>query len=190
MTRVSQTRPGHGSGCPWVRVRVTVRAPVTQAQPISKATANAGQQRPTQVNAGPQQPTKANAGPQRQKRDRYVFFCNVHFISFYQLFIFYFLITTKPTKAHSSQQQPTQVNACPQQPTKANAGPQRRKRDRYVFFCNVHFIFHFLITTKPTKANNGQRRPTAANKGQRRSTQAHSSQRRPMQAHDSQRRPM
>src|SRR6202522_2108611 len=35
MTRVSQTRPGHGSGCPWVRVRVKVRAPVTRAQPIS-----------------------------------------------------------------------------------------------------------------------------------------------------------
>ena len=128
MTRVSQTRPGHGSGCPWVRVRVTVRAPVTRAQPISKATANAGQQRSTQVNAGPQQPTKTNAGPRRRKRFRYVFFCNVHFIAFYQLFIFYFLITTKPTKAHSSQRQPTQVNACPQQPTKANAGPRRRKR--------------------------------------------------------------
>src|ERR1700678_2071678 len=118
MTRVSQTRPGHGSGCPWVRVRVTVRAPVTQAQPISKATANAGQQRPTQVNAGPQQPTKANAGPRRRKRDRYVFFCNVHFI-------FHFLITTKPTKAHSSQRRPTQVNKGPQWPTTANEGQRR-----------------------------------------------------------------
>src|ERR1700678_2667363 len=76
MTRVGQTRPGHGSGCPWVWVRVTVRAPVTRAQPISKATANAGQRRPTQVNAGPQHPMKANAGPRRQKRDRYAFFCN------------------------------------------------------------------------------------------------------------------
>src|ERR1700678_1131284 len=173
MTRVSQTRPGHGSGCPWVRVRVMVRAPVTRAQPISKATANAGQQRPTQVNAGPQQPTKANAGPQRQKRFRYVFFCNVHFIAFYQLFIFYFLITTKPTKAYSSQRRPTQVNAGPQHPTKANAGPRRRKRDRYVFFCNVHFIFYLLITTKPTKAHSSQRRLTHAHSSQRRQMEAH-----------------
>src|SRR5271168_5120866 len=103
MTRVSQTRPGHGSGCPWVRVRVTVRAPVTRAQPISKATAN----------AGPQQPTKANAGPQRQKRAQTLpdasfgpsvgLFFNVHFI-------LYFFITTKPTKAHSSQQSPMQAH--------------------------------------------------------------------------------
>src|ERR1700678_1829924 len=104
MTRVSQTRPGHGSRCPWVRVRVTVRAPMTRDQPISKATANAGQRRPTQVNAGPQQPTKANAGPRRRKRDRYVFFRNAHFI-------FYFLITTKPTKAHSSQRRLTHAHS-------------------------------------------------------------------------------
>src|ERR1700678_1803664 len=98
MTRVSQTRPGHGSGCPRVRVRVTVRAPVTRAQPISKATANAGQQRPTYVNAGPQQPTTANAGQRR--------------------------------------------------PTAANEGQCRPTKNWYVFFCNVNFIFYFLITTK------------------------------------------
>src|SRR5271168_5185169 len=170
MTRVSQTRPGHRSGCPWVWVRVTVRAPVTRAQPISKATANAGQRRPTQVNAGPQQPTKANAGPQRQKRDRYVFFCNVHFIAFYQLFIFYFLITTKPTKAHSSQQRPTQVNACPQQPTEANAGPRSIGMSFFVML--VFFIFYFLITTKPTKAHSSQQQPTQVNTGPQHPTKA------------------
>src|ERR1700678_1678277 len=87
------------------------------------------------------------------------------------------------TNAH--QRRPTQVNAGPQHPTKANAGPRRQKRDRYVFFCNVHFIFHFLITTKPTKANNGQRRPTGAKEGQCTPTTANSgqrSQRKPTQA--------
>src|SRR5271168_1300937 len=124
-------------------------------------------------------PAAANKGKWRPTKNRYVFFCTVHFI-------FYFLITTMPTKAHSSQRRPTQVNEGPQHPAKANAGPRRRKRDRYVFFCNVHFIFYFLITTKPTKANNSQRRPTqvnegpqwpmTANEGQCRSTKAHSSQ--------------
>src|SRR5271168_30922 len=98
-------------------------------------------------------PTAANKGKWRPTKNRYVIFCNVHFI-------FYFLITTKPTKAHSSQQRPTQVNAGPQHPTKANAGPRRRKRDRYVFFCNVHFILYFLITTNPTKAHLSKRRLT------------------------------
>src|ERR1700678_4439733 len=89
-------------------IYLTLPGPV---EPISQATANAGQQRLTQVNAGPQQPTKTNAGPRRRKRFRYVFFCNVHFIAFYQLFIFYFLITMKPTKAHSSQRRPMQAHA-------------------------------------------------------------------------------
>src|ERR1700678_2586872 len=111
-------------------------------------------------------PTAANEGKWRPTKNRYVFFCNAHFI-------LYFLITTKPTKAHSSQRRPTQVNAGPQHPTKANAGPQRRKRDRYVFFCNVHFIFYFLITTKPTKAHSSQRRLTHAHSSQRRQMEAH-----------------
>src|ERR1700678_1794834 len=111
-------------------------------------------------------PTAANEGKWRPTKNRYVFFCTVHFI-------LYFLITTKPTKAHSSQRRPTQVNAGPQHPTKANAGPRRRKRDRYVFFCNVHFIFYFLITTKPTKAHSSQRRLTHAHSSQQRQMEAH-----------------
>src|ERR1700679_1530067 len=100
-------------------------------------------------------PTAANEGKWRPTKNRYVFFCTVHFI-------FYFLITTKPTKAHSSQRRPTQVNAGPQHPTKVNAGPRRRKRDRYVFFCNVLFIFYFLLRSprRPTAANEGKWRPT------------------------------
>src|SRR5271168_2141217 len=99
MTRVSQTRPGHGSGCPRVRVRVTVRAPVTRAQPISKATANAGQRRPTQANAGPQQPTKANAGPRRIGMSVFLMY----------ILFFIFLITTKQLRT-------------PRRPTAANDG--------------------------------------------------------------------
>src|SRR5271168_2208198 len=125
MTRVSQTRPGHGSGCPWVRVRVTVRAPVTRAQPISKATAN----------AGPQQPTKANAGPRRRKRAQTMpdasfgpsvglfFQC-----TFYFSFFYYYEAhegPQQPTTANAGQRRPTQVNEGPQQPTKSNAGPRR-----------------------------------------------------------------
>src|ERR1700679_2762151 len=143
MTRVSQTRPGHGSGCPWVRVRVTVRAPVTRAQPISKATANASQRRSTQVNAGPQQPTKTNAGPRRRKRFRYVFFCNVHFIAFYQLFIFF---STTHTHHNKPQRNPTKANAGQRMPTAANEGQCRPTKNRYVFFVMlVHFIFYFLF---------------------------------------------
>src|SRR5271168_810577 len=110
MTRVSQTRPGHGSGCPWVRVRVTVRAPVTRAQPISKATANAGQRRPTAANEGQCRPTK----------NRYVSFSNVHFI-------FYFLITTKqlqtprrPTAANDGQRRSTQAHSSQRRPMQAH----------------------------------------------------------------------
>src|ERR1700678_1211297 len=127
MTRVSQTRPGHGSGCPWVWVRVTVRAPVTRAQPISKATANAGQRRSTQVNAGPQQPTKANAGPRRI--GRYVFFvtCNVSTFYFYFLFFNYY-------EAHEGLQQPTTANVGQRRPTAANEGQCRPTKNRYVFF--------------------------------------------------------
>src|ERR1700678_1969634 len=133
--------------------------------------AHSSQRRPTQVKAGPQHPTQANTRPRRRKRDRYVFFCNVHFI-------FYFLITTKPTKAHSSQRRPTQVKAGPQHPTKANAGLRRQKRDRYVFFCNVHFIFHFLITTKPMKAISSQRRLTQVNACPQQPTKANAGPRR------------
>src|ERR1700678_3483151 len=120
-------------------------------------------------------PTAANKGKWRPTKNRYVFFCTVHFI-------FHFLITTKPTKAHSSQRRPTQVNAGPQHPTKVNAGPRRRKRDRYGFFCNVHFIFYFLITTKPTKANNGQRRPTQVNTCPQQPTKANGGPQQPTQA--------
>src|ERR1700678_434694 len=127
-------------------------------------------------------PTAANEGKWRPTKNRYVFFCTVHFI-------FHFLITTKPTKAHSSQRRPTRVNVGPQHPTKVNAGPRRRKRDRYVFFCNVHFIFHFLITTKPTKAHSSQRRPTQVNEGPQRPTTANAGQRRLTKAHSGQRRP-
>src|ERR1700678_4163462 len=140
-------------------------------------TANAGQCRPTAANKGQCRPTK----------NRYVFFCNVHFI-------FYFLITTKQLrllrsnyKAHEGPQQPTTANAGQRRPTAANEGQCRPTKNRYVFFCNVHFIFHFSITTKqlrllrsnykahegpqqPTTANAGQRRPTAANEGQCRPT--------------------
>src|ERR1700678_3570324 len=116
-------------------------------------------------------PTAANEGKWRPTKNRYVFFCTVHFI-------FHFLITTKPTKAHISQRQPTQVNAGTQRPTKVNAGPRRRKRDRYVFFCNVHFIFYFLITTKPTKAHSSQRRPTQVNTCPQQPTKANGGPRR------------
>src|ERR1700678_2369969 len=136
MTRVSQTRPGHGSGCPWVRVRVTVRAPVTRDQPISKATANTGQQRPTQVNAGPQQPAKANAGPRRRKRDSMSFFVMYILSTFYFLLFNYY-------KAHQGPQQPTTANAGQCMPTAANKGQCRPTKNRYVFFCNVHFIVIF-----------------------------------------------
>src|ERR1700679_2458858 len=129
MTRVSQTRPGHGSGCPWVRVRVTVRAPVTRAQPISEATANAGQRRPTQVNAGPQQPTKANAGPRRQKRDSMSFFV-IYILSTFNLLFFNY------NEAHEGTQQPSTANTGQHMPTAANEGQCRPTKNRYhVFFC-------------------------------------------------------
>src|ERR1700678_2553861 len=108
-------------------------------------------------------PTAANEGKWRPTKNRYVFFCNVHFI-------FYFLITTKPTKAHSSQQRPTQVNTCPQQPTKANAGPQRIGMSFFVML--LLLIFYFLITKKPKKAHSSQRRPTQVNAGPQHPTKA------------------
>src|ERR1700678_1106637 len=109
-------------------------------------------------------PTAANEGKWRPTKNRYVFFLNVHFI-------FYFLITTKPTKAHSSQQRPTQVNTCPQQPTKANGGPRRS----FFLYCTFYFLFFNYYDAhegpqQPTTANAGQRRPTAPNKGQCRPT--------------------
>ena len=84
--------------------------------------AHEGPQQPTTANAGQRMPTAANEGQCRPTQNRYVFFVMLVYILF---FIFYFLITTKPTKAYSSQRQPTQVNAGPQHPTKANAGPRR-----------------------------------------------------------------
>src|ERR1700678_757633 len=99
MTRVSQTRPGHGSGCPWVRVRVTVRAPVTRAQPISKATAN----------AGPQQPTKANAGPRRRKRAQTTPDASFGPFSMYILFFIFLLLQSprRPTSANDGRHKST-----------------------------------------------------------------------------------
>src|ERR1700678_1787138 len=70
-------------------------------------------------------------------------------------------------------------------PTAAKEGKCGPTKNRYVFFCNVHFTFYFLITTKPTKV---ARRPTAANDGQCRSTKANAGQRQPMQVNDGQRR--
>src|SRR5580692_9603377 len=72
------------------------------------------QRRPTKANAGQRRPTAAKEGQ------------------------------CKSTKAHISQRRLTQVNAGPQQPTKANAHC-RPTKNRYVFFCNVHFILYFLI---------------------------------------------
>src|ERR1700678_4012071 len=109
MTRVSQTRPGHGSGCPWVRVRVTVTAPVTRAQPISKATAN----------RCPQQPTKANAGPRRQKRAqttrRVVWAIGRSFLLIYILFSIFLLLQSPrgPTAANEGQCRPTKMKKGP-----------------------------------------------------------------------------
>src|ERR1700678_3462310 len=116
-------------------------------------------------------PTAGYEGKWRPTKNRYVFFCTVHFIS-------YFLITTKPTKANNGQCRPTQVNAGPQHPMKANAGPRRRKRDRNVFLCNVDFIFYFLITTKPTKAHSSQQRPTQVKAGPQHPTKANAGPRR------------
>src|ERR1700678_855043 len=67
-------------------------------------------------------------------------------------------------------------------PTAANEGKWRPTKNRYVFFCTVHFIFYFLITTKPTKANNGQCRPTQVNKGPQQPTKANAGPRQPTQA--------
>src|SRR5271168_3877417 len=63
--------------------------------------AHSSQRRPMQ---GPRQPTQANKGHSAAIDDRYVFF-----LIYILFFIFY--ITTKPTKAHSSQRRPTQAKA-------------------------------------------------------------------------------
>src|SRR6202789_2668799 len=109
----------------------------------------------------------------QQKRDRYVFFCNVHFI-------FYFLITTKPTKAHSGQRRPTKANAGQRRPTAANEG-QRRPTQAHTFRPYVCFFFVFcskltilykfyLAGRRPTQADEGPQQPMTANEGQRRPT--------------------
>src|ERR1700679_2185972 len=109
----------------------------------------------------------------QQKRDRYVFFCNVHFI-------FYFLITTKPTKAHSGQRRPTKANAGQRRPTAANEG-QRRPTQAHTFRRYICFFFGFcskltilykfyLAGRRPTQADEGPQQPMTANKGQRRPT--------------------
>src|SRR5271155_5776703 len=81
--------------------------------------------------------------------------------------IFNFFITTKPRKAHSSQQRPTKANAGPGRPTAANDGQRR-----------------------PTKGVEGPQQLTMANEGQRRPRKAHSSQRRPTKAHKDEKGPM
>src|ERR1700678_3109514 len=81
------------------------------------------------VPAGTHRYSQVLAGSQRRKRAQ-------RYVSSFLIYIFYLFIyiTTKPTKAHSSQRRPTQVNAGPQRPTKASA--------------------------RPTTANAGQRRPS------------------------------
>src|ERR1700678_2999669 len=101
-------------------------------------TANAGQCRPTAADEGQCRPTK----------NRYVLFCNVHFI-------FYFLITTKPTKAHSSQQRPMQAHDSqrrPTKPTKANTGlgtsaPRPRRTFIGIFFSFTQSSFQSCFLT-------------------------------------------
>src|ERR1700678_3956832 len=67
--------------------------------------AHEGPQQPTTANAGQRMPTAANEGQCRPTKNRYVFFVMlVHFI-------FYLLITTKPTKAHSSQHRLTHAHS-------------------------------------------------------------------------------
>src|ERR1700678_4771819 len=109
---------------------------------------------------GPRQPMQANEGHSAAIDDRYV--CFLIYILF---FIFY--ITTKPTKAHSSQRRPRQANASQRRPTAANEGQckahdsQRRPTnaisaaidDRYVFFLIYILFFILYITTKHTKDN-------------------------------------
>src|SRR6202522_2556634 len=55
------------------------------------------QRRPTKANAGQRRPTAAKEGQCRPTKNRYVFFCNVHFI-FYFLFFNYYDATTITTK--------------------------------------------------------------------------------------------
>src|ERR1700678_2396973 len=85
-------------------------------------TANAGQRKSTKAHSsqrrpmqGPRQPTQANEGHSAAIDGSDVFF--LIYISF---LIFY--ITTKPTKAHSSQRRPTQANTGQHRPTAANEG--------------------------------------------------------------------
>ena len=123
-----------------------------------------------QANEGQHRPTAANKGQCRPTKNRYVFFCNVHFI-------FYFLLQLLRSnyEVHKGPQQPMTANAGQRRPTAANEGQCRPTKNRYVFFCNVHFIFHFLITTKQLRllrsnyeAHEGPQQPTTANAGQQR----------------------
>src|SRR5271168_1083239 len=128
MTRVSQTRPGHGSGCPWVRVRVTVRAPVTRAQPISKATANAGPQQPTN-NEGQCRPTKTKKGPNNARH--VVWAIGRSFFSMYILFFIFLLLRSprRPTAANDGQRRLTKAHSSQRSPMQAHEdekGPKRR----------------------------------------------------------------
>src|ERR1700678_2526370 len=143
MTRVSITRPGHGSGCPWVQVRVTVRAPVTRAQPISKASCNS-QRRPTAANEGQRRPTAANKGqcrPTKTKKSpndarRVVWAIGRAFFSMYILFFIFLLLQSprrptaandgqrRSTKAHSSQQRPMQAHEDEKGPKQRCLGPR------------------------------------------------------------------
>src|ERR1700678_1150951 len=68
------------------------------------------------VPAGTHRYSQVLAGSQRRKRAQR----NVSFLIY--IFYLFIYITTKPTKAHSSQQRPTQANAGQCRPTAANEG--------------------------------------------------------------------
>src|SRR5271168_382556 len=56
--------------------------------------------------------------------------------------------TRDPGPTHlkgNSQRRPTKANAGQRRPTAAKEGQCRPTKNRYVFFCNVHFIFYFLF---------------------------------------------
>src|ERR1700678_3831633 len=121
------------------------------------------------VPAGTHRYSQVLAGSQRQKRaQRYVSFL----IYIFNLFIY---ITTKPTKAHSSQQWPMQAHSGQRrpmqgqrQPMQANEGHSAAIDDRYVCFLIYILFFVFLLlqsTRRPTAANKGQCRPTKTKKG-------------------------
>src|ERR1700678_757632 len=82
--------------------------------------------------------------------------------------------TRDPGPTHlkgNSQRRPTAANEGQCRPTKTKKGPNDARRVVWAFF-NVHFIFHFFITTKPTKAHISQRQPTQVNKGPQQPTKA------------------